>query len=258
MGGKAIKVEYNGVNYSSLRGLCRELDLSYSLIESRIRSGWSLEDAVNKPKAISKSRKGNGKPFSYKGKEYRSISSFCKENGLIYPTVKHRIESGWSFEDAISKPKIKGNKNVRFKYNGKEYRSISSFCKEHDLSYSLVRSRLRQGWNFEDAISKSKQKHIGILYKGRFYKTIAELTNDVGINIHTFKRRLNLGNSIEECVVLQDISLKRNFDNFYECKCKHCGLKFIGTLEIAEKHASEHKEDYENIILNRADEEIRG
>lgn len=61
------------------------------------------------------------------------------------------------------------------------------------------------------------------------------------------------GYSIEECIVLQDINLKKQSDSFYKCKCTHCGLKFLGTLEIAEKHAREHKEDYENMILNYQD-----
>lgn len=187
----------------------------------------------------------------YRDATYLGLDKLGYESEFDSGIIKGRLS-----RDDVNKSKVSiqpfHHNGKKFIYNGKEYSSIRSYCKEHDLNYHLVWSRLRVGWSFEEAINKSKQRRTNISYKGRLYKNLTELAKDAGININTFKKRLQLGNSIEECVVLQDISLKR-FDNFYECECKNCGLKFIGTLEIAEKHASEHKEDYDNMILNNVD-----
>lgn len=245
---KPIEVEYSGVKYPSLKEFCRECNLDYNLISGRVLSGWSLEDAINKPRIYNNKAKG----FSYNGNEYSSISSFCKEHGLNYQFVRSRLKRGWSLEDAISKPK-KTTRAVNItSYRGKEYDSVMALCKEHDLDYDLVTNRLRCGWNLEDALSRKKLEY-GVLYDGKLYKSGAELAREFGISISTFKSRLYHGYSIEESIVISDIKLKKQSDFFYECRCKHCGLQFLGTLDIAKKHAREHKEDYENMILNYQD-----
>lgn len=38
-------------------------------------------------------------------------------------------------------------------YNGKEYRSLSHFCEEHNIKYYAARSRFRYGWAIEDIIN---------------------------------------------------------------------------------------------------------
>lgn len=252
-----IKVEYKGVKYPSLKDFCCELELDYGLVKSRLSNGWSLEDAVSK-----QVRRTAHKEFSYNGKEYKSLSSFCRENGLSYNLVRNRLRSGWSLEDAVSKSRVgrnndSGNKdsentNIGFSYNGKEYSSLSSFCRENDLSYHLVRNRLGYGWSFEDAVSEPKQEY-NVFYDGKFYRSVIKLAKDIGISPTTIKSRLKSGYSLEESIVISDIKLKKQSDFFYECKCKHCGLQFLGTLDIAKKHAREHKEDYENMILNYKD-----
>lgn len=213
-------------------------------MRNRLSRGWSLEDAVSK-----QVRRTAHKEFSYNGKEYSSLSSFCRENGLSYHLVRNRLGYGWSFEDAIGKSKETGK---QFIYDGKEYSSIKSFCKENGLSYSLVNGRLRLGWSFEDAVSEPKQEY-NVFYDGKFYRSVIKLAKDIGISPTTIKSRLKSGYSLEESIVISDIKLKKQSDFFYECECKHCGLKFLGTLDIAKKHAREHKEDYENMILNYQD-----
>lgn len=294
---KCNEIEYNGVKYPSLSKLCHEYNLDYNRVEGRLYRGWSLEDAINTPRieqdkielsydnkiysslnslceengltyssvyyglksglsledAISKSKVEDCKAisFEYNGKKYRNLSCFCKEHDLNYGTIQARIKRGWSIEDAINKPIYSGK---QFTYNGKEYSSINSFCKEHGLSCNLIRNRLRKGCSLEDALNKPKSnRHTSITYRGRLYKSIAELSRDTGVSYDVLKNRLRSGYSIEECIVLQDINLKKQSDSFYKCKCTHCGLKFLGTLDIAKKHAREHKEDYENMILNYKD-----
>ena len=193
----------------------------------------------------------------YNGVKYPNLKEFCYENGLSYGMIRYRLHQGWSLEDVISKPKEITSVGKQFIYNGKEYSSLTSFCKEYSLNYDLVKSRLKYGWSFEDAISKPKQERNTVLYDGKFYKSITELAKDVGISVHTIRSRLNSGYSVEESIIISDIELKKQSDLSYECKCRHCGLKFLGTLKTAKKHASQHKEDYKNTTIEGAFNNIR-
>lgn len=190
--------------------------------------------------------------IEYNGVKYPNLKEFCYENGLSYGMIRYRLHKGWSLEDAIGKPKEITSVGKQFIYNGKEYSSLTSFCKENGLSYSLVNGRLRLGWSFEDAVSEPKQEYT-VFYDGKFYRSVIKLAKDIGISPTTIKSRLKSGYSLEESIVISDIKIKKQSDFFYECRCKHCGLQFLGTLDIAKKHAREHKEDYENMILNYQD-----
>jgi hypothetical protein len=45
---KPVTVEYQGIVYNSYKDLCDALNLSRSTFASRIRKGWSVEDAIEK------------------------------------------------------------------------------------------------------------------------------------------------------------------------------------------------------------------
>lgn len=82
-----------------------------------------------------------------------SLADECRKLGLNYSAVVMRIRSGWSREDALSKPI---NSQKKHKLNGNEVK-IKKFCEEKGLDYIAVRNRIHQsGMKFEDAINFRK------------------------------------------------------------------------------------------------------
>lgn len=252
MSGKVV--EYKGIKYPSIKALCDELSRDYNLVRIRLNRGYCLEDALCEVKKMP------NKPVIYEGKKYDSIYSFCKLYKLNYKLVLRRLREGMTLEEALSKPKRVCSHETY--YRGKFYSDVSELCDELGVDTRLVRGRLKYGKSIEEAVETKLQPVGGIEvgYGGKVYKSIHDFYNSCDFNVSyvSVVKWLDKGYSADECIVLQDISLKKKFDNFYECKCRHCSLKFVGTLEIAEKHASEHKEDYENMILSCIDEELRG
>ena len=49
-----IWLDYNGIHYESLLVLCEKLNLNYALVRSRLKKGWSLEEAIETPKVRNK------------------------------------------------------------------------------------------------------------------------------------------------------------------------------------------------------------
>lgn len=94
-----IMVEINGKK-QILSEWCKELNLGYGFVHNRIRQGWSIIDALTKPKE----RTGL---YEYNGKKYK-IKQLAEMSGLSPTTIKSRLDKKWSISRIMSQPfKIK-------------------------------------------------------------------------------------------------------------------------------------------------------
>lgn len=101
------KVIYAGVTYSSKTEMITTnmaAGLNCDLVLSRLRNGWSLENALTK-------KRGSNNPdrsqYRYKGKYYDTQEELivANKNPLIsYRGVLNRVNRNWSFEDALNLP----------------------------------------------------------------------------------------------------------------------------------------------------------
>ena len=90
----------NGMIYTGLTHLVPpENKLENHDITDRLRAGWTVEEAVERPKVVKKK-------YMYDGKE-RSLSEIYRliseENKIGYSTFAAKIKKGMSFEEAIKK-----------------------------------------------------------------------------------------------------------------------------------------------------------
>lgn len=82
--------------------------ISMTVINNRLNSGWSAEDAVLKEIRSMKNRVGN---VTFDGKT-QSLQDWAKELGIPLPTLSSRImKLGWSVEKALREP-VKARENV--------------------------------------------------------------------------------------------------------------------------------------------------
>lgn len=71
----------------------------------------------------------------------RPLSGLCKEHGLKYSTVRHRLLEGWSLDRALNTPVQEHDS------------TFPKRCLEKGLNYKTVRSRIKAGWSEEDAFT---------------------------------------------------------------------------------------------------------
>ena len=146
-------IKYKGRKYTTKRDLAKELGISYDAMLMRQSRGMSLRDAVDfKPKSsftykkkvyrsyaefikemgldltvnqlkyrvkkmgsIAKAVKvpPHSYAIEYKGKKYRSLRALCAELGVVYSTIKNRINaSGMALEDAIDSSVVAAKKSA--------------------------------------------------------------------------------------------------------------------------------------------------
>ena len=103
------------------------------------------------------------------------------------PTPKHSIErrdneKGYSKENcywATPVEQARNRRNNRYIEYKNFRKTLTTWCEELGLSYSLILKRLNLGWTFEESINTPLQEPRKILFKGenRTVKDISELTN---------------------------------------------------------------------------------
>jgi len=150
--------------------------------------------------------KRKSKTYTHNGKEY-TIPQAVKEFGIDEITLRNRLRSGMSFDDAAEITlnantrainRNKGRKSKSYTYEGKEY-TLDQASKEFGIAKTTLDQRLRAGLIFEDAIEiviRGKETYI---YKCKEY-TLDQASKEFGITRTTLIQRLRSGMSFE-CVV---------------------------------------------------------
>lgn len=183
----------NHISYSRYGGrgikMCDEWYNSYEAFES-----WSLENGFEPNLQIDRidndgdycpencrwitkkencRNRDNGKEFVYHGEKYKCLSKFCEENNIDIELVNHRLNIGWTVEEAIDIPKgthkktwVKENemkkkyhkvlKKGEICYAGKFYPSLRALCEELNIlyKYNIIKQRIEQGMKIHEAITK--------------------------------------------------------------------------------------------------------
>lgn len=180
--------DHLGNKYKSFSDMCRHYNIDSTKVLYRInRLNWSLGDALTK-----ESIKPNAKVcYDHLGNSYKSFKDMCKHYNKDVSTVHIRVSKcGWSLEDALTKEEAHGKLKLCCDHLGNKYKSFSEMCKYYNKKHSTVKSRLRIGWNLEDALTKNNMEHNNITVFGIKYRSISETAKKYNIGIMTLTNRL--------------------------------------------------------------------
>ena len=111
-------------------------------VESRLRWGWSMEEAVDLPKGSQRKQK-------IKQLGTKSLKKYAEENGASYQKTWARIQEGWSLEEAVGlveRPRV-GGKAKSVTVDGKVFRSNAQAARNYGISEGAWRKRVRLGWS---------------------------------------------------------------------------------------------------------------
>lgn len=89
----------DGGKEKSITQICREQAKNADLIRNRLKYGYSLNDALNKPKRVSK----QGMPIVVNGILYNSVASALRGLNLVHKesTVRKRLKLGMKPDEAF-------------------------------------------------------------------------------------------------------------------------------------------------------------
>lgn len=139
------RITYKGIT-KTLTEWSEEYNISYSLLQGRVNSGWDFEEAIFTPPGVLPK---NSKILEYDGKKL-TINGWSRELGISRRTISDRLKMGLPIEQVLSKEHIKKGKFITYKgetHNIKEWSEITGIF-EGVLAY-----RIRQGWDLEDVFN---------------------------------------------------------------------------------------------------------
>ena len=95
-GSRGKTVIVNGNEFISIAEACRYYNLKYNNVSTRLRHGWSIEEAFEL-----KYRNDNCRLVTLEGKTFKSIAEACRYYNLDYDNVLTRLKFGWTTEEAF-------------------------------------------------------------------------------------------------------------------------------------------------------------
>ena len=192
----------NGKEFKSITEACKYYNLNYKTVSSRLRKGWSIEEAFGLSEG--KHVKGRCTEITVEGKTFKSISEACRYYNLEFNLVNNRLYKGWSIEEAFGL-KYRNDNYKEITVEGKTFKSIAEAAKYYNLRLDLVHNRLRRGSTIKDAFTKDSNpaieyKYLNLTIFGKTFKYIVEAAEYYNINYGVIYRRLENGWSIEDGV----------------------------------------------------------
>lgn len=99
--------------------------------------------------------------LTYRG-ETKSVHDWAEENGLPVRALVHRLNAGWSTEDALSKPSdgAANKPNLRFIEHNGECLSISEWSRRSGVKLTTLFYRLNAGWPMERILSEGVSSRL--------------------------------------------------------------------------------------------------
>ena len=135
---------------------CEHHQLDAGAVRSRLKHGWSLEEAFNlHPRE--EQRVPKGKAIEVAGVKYDSIANAARAYGIEASVLAGRIRAGWTPEQAVKlEPKVQKKKpGIGITIAGHLYPSVADACRSLSKDCLLVLGRLRTGWTVEQAFDLS-------------------------------------------------------------------------------------------------------
>lgn len=201
-----------GIEYPSRKQAAVALGVAPSQFASRLRLGWSPEEAANLvPKEKPVPEKAT---IIVGGKQYKSV----EHAAAAYPhiplsKIKTRLRGAFSPDEAfelvirtkIVPPKI----GTRVTLDGREFHSLSEAARAFDLPNQLVNKRMRRwGWSLEQAFGlappprrtrrASDRGTPSVQVNGTAYESLMHACEALGQNYRKVSDRIKRGWSLDE------------------------------------------------------------
>ena len=159
-------------------------NLEWKTVQSRLRKGYSLEQAISKP--VRKLRK-----VDLNKKRFEELNKENNPYNLTWKAVESRIRNkGLSLEEAMSYPaRIKVNKNRE---------EFEKHPNPYNLKWKTVQSRIKNGETLENALNRPLAGKSDSLLK---FEELNKLNkNKYNLSWSIVKSRINKGYSLEEAM----------------------------------------------------------
>lgn len=157
-------VDPNGKEWSCLTHMCRAWGVRLKQFRRKQAMGMTLEECLNGEKL----KPGRCRPITDpKGRRFDSWTDLANAWGIDRHTLLLRTKSyHWSLEKALTTP-LRSWRGKLTDHEGREFASLTQFCKFWGVAKRTVRKRLALGMEMKDVLKSSSR--MKALREGRKY-----------------------------------------------------------------------------------------
>lgn len=182
-----------------------------STVDARLKNGMSLEQALTTDSytvRVEAQNKANDnrckRVIDHLGNKYSSLKEMCATYDIEPDLFCHRLERGWSLEDALGPKKEYPMNGISCEdIEGNKFDSISSLCKFHGIKSNVYLYRKKMGRTPAECQSKQKLRKTSDKTKckdhlGNEYNSESEMAEAYGISGDVYRGRKRYGWTVEE------------------------------------------------------------
>ena len=194
-GSRRIYVEHNGIT-DTIAGWARRRGVSVELAYRRRGRGWTPRQSVELDPPPSRKW---GKTFEHDGVT-DTLLGWSKRTGIPEVTIRHRLDVGWSFPQAIEQGDPPSALWTSLVHNGIED-TVAGWAKRLNVSETFIRKRLRAGFAVDDALdTDTKQEPLPPIKCGGLTMTVGDWSRERGIPQPKLAKRIQLGWTPEQAL----------------------------------------------------------
>lgn len=153
------EITVNGVTYPSTAQMCNQHSVKIVTYRHRIKSGWSIEEAIGFKQRIDGRKNKNGNSYTVNNKTYFSVCELSRVFNVNENTIRDRLNKGHSIEIAVGitpmpEVAIRHPKRRTYEFNNKTYKSLREIAEVTGVKESALWARInRIGMSIEDAVN---------------------------------------------------------------------------------------------------------
>ena len=186
--------DHKGLAYPTQDAMCRAYGKSRQAVKWRLRTGKSLEEALETPVEAT--------IYDDNGNIYHSISDICRQ------TKMGRVKAARVVAGEIEWSEAK-KQQVFTDHHKKTYDTFAAMCRQYGKSVHSVKRRLSQGYDIEYALTcppgPNKNKYE---INGKYYANLQEVAKAIGISYYTLNARRKEGMTLDEISETKGITNK--------------------------------------------------
>lgn len=99
--------DHLGNEYKTFNMMCNAYNKSFGVVQYRLESGYTLEEALTTDTLIRKAPTNKKESIDHLNNVYPSFKEMCKAYDIKEVTVRYRLNNGWSLERALTEPPSK-------------------------------------------------------------------------------------------------------------------------------------------------------
>ncbi len=187
-------VSFKGKKYNSRKELCQEYGINERLVTNRLRSGWTLEEAIEN--ALGE-KVTSGIPVEYEGVRYPSLKSMAKKLGLSVSILQHAYYRTKDIEQSVEYSREYASRDMTVW--GKRYQSLSQVALVFGISQYYLTTQAREGVRLQEVVKKALETEP-IRFHGKTYEHFGDLCAAYQIQPANVYFRLEYGMDLEDAL----------------------------------------------------------